>query len=77
MRGTTSNVPTTRGAVKIEPVWPEMLPVPQERTIGRSAVATADGRQFPYLTGGGGVGRVTERSGVVVDPIPLIPWDTN
>ena len=32
----------------------------------------ADGRLFPYLSGGGGVGRVTERHGVF--PIPLIPW---
>ena len=33
----------------------------------------ANGRLFPYLTGGGGVGRVTERFSVVVDPIPWIP----
>lgn len=35
----------------------------------------ADGRLFPYLTGGGGVGRVTERFGVFVDPIPLLPLE--
>ena len=35
----------------------------------------ANGRLFPYLTGGGGVGRVTERIGIVVDPIPWIPFD--
>ena len=35
----------------------------------------AKGRLFPYLTGGGGVGRVTERSSIVVDPIPWIPLD--
>ena len=35
----------------------------------------ADGRLFPYFTGGGGVGRVTERFNLVVDPIPWIPFD--
>ena len=35
----------------------------------------ANGRLFPYLTGGGGVGRVTERFGIVVDPIPWIASD--
>ncbi len=35
----------------------------------------ANGRLFPYLTGGGGVGRMTERFSVVVDPIPWIPLD--
>ncbi len=35
----------------------------------------ADGRLFPYLTGGGGVGRVTERFTIVIDPIPWIPLD--
>ena len=35
----------------------------------------ADGRLFPYLTGGGGVGRVTERFSIVVDPIPWFPLD--
>ena len=35
----------------------------------------ADGRLFPYLTGGGGVGRVTERFGIIFDPIPWIPWE--
>ena len=35
----------------------------------------ANGRLFPYLTGGGGVGRVTERFSIVVDPIPWIPFD--
>ena len=35
----------------------------------------ADGRLFPYLTGGGGVGRVTERFRIVVDPIPWIPLE--
>ncbi len=35
----------------------------------------ADGRVFPYFTGGGGVGRVTERFNLVVDPIPWIPFD--
>ena len=34
-----------------------------------------NGRLFPYLTGGGGVGRVTERFSIVVDPIPWIPLD--
>ncbi len=33
----------------------------------------ADGRLFPYLTGGGGVSRVTERFTLVADPIPWIP----
>ena len=37
----------------------------------------ADGRLFPYLTGGGGVGRVTERFSVFIDPIPWIPWEEN
>ena len=32
---------------------------------------------FPYLTGGRGVGRVTERASVVIDSVPLIPWDDN
>ena len=32
----------------------------------------ADGLLFPYLTGGGGVGRVTEDYGAF--PFPLIPW---
>ena len=36
----------------------------------------ANGRLFPYLTGGGGVGRVTERFNIVVDPIPWIRLDT-
>ncbi|MCY4075416.1 MAG: hypothetical protein OXH04_08320 [Acidobacteria bacterium] len=35
----------------------------------------ADGLLFPYITGGGGIGRVTERHSVFVDPIPWIPWD--
>lgn len=35
----------------------------------------ADGLLFPYLTGGGGVGRVTEHSSLVFDPIPLISWE--
>ena len=35
----------------------------------------ANGRLFPYLTGGGGVGRVRERFSIVVDPIPWIPLD--
>ena len=30
----------------------------------------ANGRVFPYLSGGGGVSRVTERASIVVDPIP-------
>ena len=34
-----------------------------------------NGRLFPYLTGGGGVGRVTERFSIVVDPIPWFPLD--
>ena len=33
----------------------------------------ADGRLFPYLTGGGGVGRVTEGYGVF--PFPMMPWE--
>ncbi len=37
----------------------------------------ADGLLFPYLTGGGGIARVTERSSVVIDPIPWIPWEDN
>ena len=36
----------------------------------------ADGRLFPYLTGGGGVGRVTESFRIVVSPIPLEPLGT-
>ena len=35
----------------------------------------ADGRLFPYLTGGGGVGRVTERFGLFVNPIPWLPLE--
>ena len=35
----------------------------------------ADDLLFPYLTGGGGIGRVTERSRVVIAPIPRIPLD--
>ena len=35
----------------------------------------AKGRLFPYMTGGGGVGRVTERFSIVVDPIPWIRLD--
>ena len=35
----------------------------------------ADGLLFPYFTGGGGVGRVTERYGFFVEPIPWIPWE--
>ena len=35
----------------------------------------ADGRLFPYLTGGGGVGRVTERFGLFVDPLPWLPLE--
>ena len=35
----------------------------------------ADGRVFPYFTGGGGLARVTERFNLVVDPIPWIPFD--
>ena len=35
----------------------------------------ADGLLFPYLTGGGGLGRVTERFGIVLDPIPWLPLD--
>ena len=37
----------------------------------------ADGLLFPYLTGGGGVGHVTDRHSVVIDPIPWIPWEDN
>ncbi len=37
----------------------------------------ADGLLYPYLTGGGGVGRVTERVRIAVDPIPLISWEDN
>ena len=37
----------------------------------------ADGLLFPYFTGGGGVGRVTERASVVIDSVPLISWDNN
>ena len=33
------------------------------------------GGLFPYLTGGGGVDRVTERFSIVVDPIPWIRLD--
>ena len=33
----------------------------------------ADGLLYPYLTGGGGVGRVTEGYGAF--PFPLIPWE--
>lgn len=35
----------------------------------------ADGRLFPYFTGGGGVGRVTERTAYVIDPLPWIPFE--
>ena len=35
----------------------------------------ADGLLFPYLTGGGGVGRVTEHFGIILDPIPWLPLD--
>ena len=35
----------------------------------------ADGLLFPYLTGGGGVGRVTERFDIILDPIPWLPLD--
>ena len=37
----------------------------------------AGGFLVPYLTGGGGVGRVSERQSIVVDvgPFPLIPFD--
>ena len=35
----------------------------------------ADGRLFPYLTGGGGVGRVTEGFRIVVNPIPWTPLE--
>ena len=35
----------------------------------------ADGRLFPYLTGGGGVGRVTESFRIVVNPTPSIPLE--
>ena len=34
----------------------------------------AHGLLFPYLTGGGGLGRVTERSSIIVDPIPSVSW---
>ena len=42
----------------------------------------ADDLLFPYLTGGGGLGRVTERASVVIDPISGIPipgisWEDN
>ena len=37
----------------------------------------ADGLLFPYLTGGGGVGRVAERARVVIDAVPLVPWNDN
>ena len=37
----------------------------------------ADGLLFPYLTGGGGIGRVTERLRVGIAPIPWIPWEEN
>ena len=36
----------------------------------------ADGRLFPYLTAGGGVGRVTERFGAGDDLIPWVPVDS-
>ena len=35
----------------------------------------ADGRLFPYLSGGGGVGRVTEHSSIVVDEILWTPLE--
>ena len=35
----------------------------------------ADGRLFPYLAGGGGVGRVTERFRIVVDPVHWTPLE--
>ena len=39
------------------------------------AFPVANGRLFPYLTCGGGVGRVTERCSIVVDSIPWTPLD--
>lgn len=35
----------------------------------------ADRFLFPYLTGGGGLGRVTERYSIVVDPFPWLPFE--
>ena len=35
----------------------------------------AGGLLFPYFTGGGGIGRVTERYALFFDPIPWIPWE--
>ena len=35
----------------------------------------ADGLLFPYFTGGGGIGRVTEHASIFFDPIPWIPWE--
>ena len=35
----------------------------------------ADGLLFPYLTGGGGIGRVTDRFMLVIELIPWIPLD--
>jgi len=36
----------------------------------------ADDLLFAYLTGGGGVGQVTERTGIAIDPFPLTPLET-
>ncbi|MCY3843545.1 MAG: outer membrane beta-barrel protein [Acidobacteria bacterium] len=65
--------------VGFEPWFPSIRIEDQQRDVTtfltRFTVEfpVANGRLFPYLTGGGGVGRVTERFSVVVDPFPWIP----
>ena len=67
--------------VGFDPLFPSVRVEDQRRDVTtfltRFTVEfpVANGRLFPYLTGGGGVGRVTERFNIVVDPIPWIPLD--
>ena len=78
----TGSAPESHPSVApVDPLFP--LSVFEERARDLTLFLTkftvefpiADGRLFPYLTGGGGVGRVTERFGVAVDPFPWIPLD--
>ena len=63
----------------VDPVFPSFRIEDEERDVTtfltRLTVEfpVANGRLVPYLTGGGGVGRVTERFSIVLDAIPLIP----
>ena len=67
--------------VGFDPLFPSVRVEDQRRDVTtfltRFTVEfpVANGRLFPYLTGGGGVGRVTERFNIIVDPIPWIPLD--